>query len=86
MLEFHKERKNISTLAATETVVYLFVGNNMEAGGFFFVKWAESLIAVAGRIQSYMLADDLDDIGSLANQRYYFGRNKAQKKPRVKRT
>ncbi len=67
-------------------MINLLIGNNMEARGFLFMKWAEGLIVMTRRNQSYMLADYLNDIGSLANHRYYFARNKAQKKPRVKRT
>jgi hypothetical protein len=53
----------------------------MKAWSFFFMERAKGFVTVASGNQPYMLTDNLNDIGSLSYQRYYFGRNKAQEKP-----
>ena len=83
MFKFHEIPENIAALATAKTVINLFISNNMEARGFFLMKRAKCFVAVARGNKPYMLPDNLNDIGSISYQRYYFSRNKAQAKPLI---
>lgn len=68
VLILHDEAENIPANSASETVIQLTGGINMEGRGLFLVKWAESDVTAPGSTQGNHLPNYINNINGLFDQ------------------
>ena len=64
---FHQERIDVAPFAAAKAVKYLLIFGDRKGWRSFGMEWANSDVVSSALLKTNILANDLHDIGILAN-------------------